>query len=298
MNTHLLYPSSAPRRALLALLMVAAAAVAGAQGFDAAAANRPVNIWQGTATSAQSPNEQKAAGHGVSSVVDAGFGAANVKKLPTNIVANLDNATANGLNDAPRTVNMGRTPLPETPSPDDYAIDVELTTMGTSRALNIKHLENNYSFAGFKLSLRRLSDGSILKTKGYDMKSHNALLSQNNDVADRVADAVACQTREFINTVFPLYATFVNPSELTDDNSKTARISVGNRERVWQYLHFDVCKAGPVIKGHPTSTKLGCCYADAVDDDGTTVRFLEGRKAIKAALSSGATIFLRSRADY
>jgi len=259
--------------------------------------NTPINVWLGNImVKDDTPKEQSKFGKAVSATntaAEAVVSASVSKALPLKDVTGIDSALIEGLMMTPLVEVKGREPLPQTPGEGDVKIEVELTrgvsntSVGYGDVLDVVLGSGSSSYGGFRMTLKDLSDGRTVASRNFN-KSYLG----SHDFGGKLKNSIKYAVRDFLCGIHPLYGNIIDAQSLLDENKKDVLIDLGAKDGVWKDLEFKICKAGPTIKGRPTSKTLGYASTKEVNDDTTLIHISKGKKEIAEELKNGTQLFV------
>jgi len=282
---------------LFILLLVNVSVTVAQEDADVKSLNTRINVWLGDVTLQRDSTGQLASAKNESFLdyVHKGF---IRSKIPVNDVKGLDEYMMYGLNNTPRVVFMGRDNLPSSPTENDFIISIDVFDVGKEegRMYIFPRISFCSSYAWFKLSLKRLTDGSTVTSVKFQV---SRLSESSSDLEQSIRIGAAYYSRQLITSLYPLYGEFLNKEELTKDGSdRFVDINLGGNDNVWEGLTFDICKKGRVVKGRLLSTSLGKCVVQKVEKDRSIVRVKRtGLRDIKKAIDNNETLIVRSCAS-
>jgi len=282
---------------LFILLLVNVSVTVAQEDADVRSLNTRINVWLGDVTLQRDSTGQLASAKDESFWDYVRKGSARTK-IPINDVKGLDDYMMYGLSNTPRVVFMGRDNLPSSPTENDFIISIDVFDVGkdVGQMYVWPRISFCSSYAWFKLSLKRLTDGSTVTSVKYRVSE---LSSSSSDLEEKIRLGAIYYARQLITSIFPIYGGFLNKEDLVkEDSERFVDINIGGNDNVWEGLTFDICKRGRVVKGRLTSISLGKCVVQKVETDRSVVRVKRtGLKDIRKAIDNNETLIVKSCAS-
>lgn len=184
--------------------------------------------------------------------------------------------------------------LPAQPTPADYQLDTEVTSIGVSTTYKDKKDEKN-GFVKATLILKNLASGKIVSTQDF---SRQYIASSYDGSGEKALSSAIGALTEDVNTyfwqLFPLSGSVLQASEVKGDKVKSVFIDLGNADGAYKSQHFRIVQIGSVC-GRETRKEIARLKLTEIQGPNVSeCKVTKGGENIKPILDAGGKLTVES----